>query len=200
MLFKNRFLYYLSIVVSSLCLIGFIYISYVSYFLVTKKFIDIEGGTYINQVKTDKFTKDLSAKLTRNCTSRVCEVQRMLDYVSVIPYKVNHSIARSGKNVVKNNYGDCDDKSNLLISMLNMQGYEAYFVFVPEHVFIAVNMKQKLRNKKALYLNNNPFYILETTAKLSKLGFPFKYKISDIKAVIDPFENKKVAVNHIAYK
>ena len=200
MLFQNRYLYYFSLIVSLLFLIGFAYISYVSFFLVDKKFIEIEGGTYINQVRTDKFTKDLSQKLTKNCTNRICEVQSMLDYVSVIPYKVNHSIARSGKNVIKNNYGDCDDKSNLLISMLNMQGYEAYFVFVPKHVFIAVNMKQKLRNKKALYFNNHPFYILETTAKNSQVGFPFKYKIKDIKAVIDPFENKKVEVHTLEYK
>ena len=200
MVFKNRFLYYLSIIVSLLCFIGFVYICYVSFFLVNKKFIAIEGGTYINQVRTDKFTKNLSDKLTRNCTTRICEVQRMLDYVSVIPYKVNNSVARSGKNVIKNNYGDCDDKSNLLISMLNMQGYEAYFVFVPKHVFIAVNLKQKLNYKKALYLNGYPFYILETTAKNSKVGFPFKYKNKDVKAVIDPFENKKVYVKTLEYK
>jgi len=167
---------------------------------VDKKFIDIEGGTYINQVRTDKFTKELSNKVTLNCTSSICEVQKMLDYVTAIPYKINHSVARSGKNVIKNNYGDCDDKSNLLISMLNAQGYESYFVFVPEHVFIVVNMKQKLTNKKALYLNNKPFYILETTAKYSRVGFDFKYQFEDVKAVIDPFENEKVTITKLAYK
>jgi len=186
--------------VSLFCLVGFIYISYVSFFLVNKKFIDIDGGTYINQVKTDDFTKKLSEELTKNCTNGTCEVQKMLNYASIIPYKINKSVARSGKNVVKNNYGDCDDKSNLLISMLHMQGYEAYFVFVPSHVFIVVNMNQKVLNKKALYLNNKPFYILETTAKNSKIGFPFRYKLNEIKAIIDPFENKKVKINTIEYK
>ena len=200
MVFKNKYLYYFSVAVSLFCAIGFVYISYISIFLVNKKFIEIDGGTYINQVRSDKFTKDLSSQLTSNCTNRICEVQNMLNYVSAIPYKENHSVARSGKNVIKNNYGDCDDKSNLLISMLNMQGYEAYFVFVPQHVFIAVNLKQKLSNKKALYLNKKPFYILETTAKNSRIGFPFNYKLTDVKAVIDPFENKKVAVNYLEYK
>ena len=200
MLFNNKYLYTLSIIVSLFCLVGFIYISYVSFFLVNKKFIDIDGGTYINQVKTDDFTKKLSEELTKNCTNGTCEVQKMLNYASIIPYKINKSVARSGKNVVKNNYGDCDDKSNLLISMLHMQGYEAYFVFVPSHVFIVVNMNQKVLNKKALYLNNKPFYILETTAKNSKIGFPFRYKLNEIKAIIDPFENKKVKINTIEYK
>ena len=200
MLFKNKYLHYISVVIAFSCFVGFIYISYVSFFLVNQKFINIDGGTYINQVRSDKFTKDLSRKLTQNCTTRMCEVQNMLDYVSIIPYKVNLSVARSGKNVIKNNYGDCDDKSNLLISMLNMQGYEAYFVFVPQHVFIAVYLKQTLSNKKALYLNNKPFYILETTAKNSKVGFPFKYKASDVRAVIDPFENEKIKITSLEYK
>lgn len=200
MIFKNKYLYHFSIIVSFLCFMGFVYISYVSFFIVNEKFINIDGATYINQVREDKFTQDLSNKLTKNCTNRICEVQKMLNYVTNIPYKVNPSVARSGKNVIKNNYGDCDDKSNLLISMLNSQGYEAYFVFVPKHVFIAVNMKQKLSNKKALYLNETPFYILETTAKNSAVGFPFKYKREDVKAVIDPFENEKVRITSIVYK
>ncbi len=173
---------------------------YVSFFLVKKKFIEIDGGTYVNQVKTDDFTKDLSKKLTKNCENRLCEVQNMLNYVTAIPYKINESIARSGKNVVKNNYGDCDDKSNLLISLLNAQGYEAYFLFVPKHVFIVVNLKQKIANKKALYINNTAFYILETTAKNSKIGFPLKYETDKIHAIINPFENKKVTIDNLEYK
>lgn len=200
MVFKNKFLYHLSIIVSFICLIGFIYITYVAYFIVDEKFINIEGGTYINQVRTDKFTKELSEKLTKHCTSSLCEVQNMLDYVTSIPYKINPSVARSGKNVVKNNYGDCDDKSNLLISMLHVQGYEAYFVFVPEHVFIIVNMQQKLEGRKALYVNGKPFYILESTAKNSRVGFPFKYKYGEVKAIVDPFENKKKQINSLEYK
>ncbi|NQY94234.1 MAG: transglutaminase domain-containing protein [Campylobacteraceae bacterium] len=166
----------------------------------TQKFITIDGGTYINQVRTDKFTKDLSLQITQNCTTGLCEVQKMLDYVSVIPYKINNSIARSGKNVIKNNYGDCDDKSNLLISMLHAQGYEAYFVFVPRHVFIVVAINEELRSKKALYVNKKPFYILESTATHSKVGFPLKYQLQDIHAVIDPFINKKISITSLDYK
>ncbi|OUR74629.1 hypothetical protein A9Q76_00715 [Arcobacter sp. 31_11_sub10_T18] len=200
MLFDNKYLHRFSQVLIGLFLFALVYISYVSFFLVDKKFITIDGGTYINQIRTDKFTKDLSVKITKNCTTALCEVQHMLDYVSVIPYKINNSIARSGKNVIENNYGDCDDKSNLLISMLHAQGYEAYFVFVPEHVFIVVGMNEKLRNKKALYVNKKPFYILESTAKNSKIGFPLQYKIQDIHAVIDPFINEKISITSLDYR
>jgi len=200
MLFENKYVYRLSITITIVFVATFIYICYVSFFLVNQKFITIDGGTYINQVRSDTFTKKLSQKLTQNCTTGLCEVQNMLDYVSDIPYKVNHSIARSGKNVIKNNYGDCDDKSNLLISMLHAQGYESYFVFVPKHVFIVVRMDKKIKDKKALYLNDKAFYILESTAQNSPIGFPLTFNIKDIHAVIDPFINKKISISTIEYK
>ena len=64
------------------------------------------------------------------------------DFVTAIPYKINDSVARNSKQVVSQNFGDCDDKSNLLISFKN-KGYEAYFVLVPEHIFVIVNIKVK---------------------------------------------------------
>ncbi len=69
-------------------------------------------------------------------------------------------------------------------------GYEAYFVLVPKHIFVVVNLEMTLANKKAIYINNKPFYKLESTAKGSEIGFPLKYKFNEIKAFIDPFKNK----------
>ncbi len=123
----------------------------------------------------------------------------MLDFVTAIPYKINDSVARNSKQVVSQNFGDCDDKSNLLISLLKIKGYEAYFVLVPEHIFVIVNM-QNQGNKKALYVNDKRFYILESTANGSKIGFPLRYKLEEIKAIIDPFSNKKLVINKLEYK
>ena len=138
--------------------------------------------------------------MTKNCNkNKICEVQAMLDFTTAIPYKINESIARSAKQVVEQNFGDCDDKSNLLISMLKVRGYEAYFVLVPEHIFVIVDL-EKLPNKKALYVNDKRFYILESTATNSKIGFPLKYKLDEINAIIDPFVNKKLVVNKLEYR
>lgn len=142
----------------------------------------------------------MAKSLTKDCQTKVCEVQSMLDLVTEIPYKINESVARSGKNVIEQNFGDCDDKSNLLISLLHAKGYEAYFVLVPEHIFVVVNIGLILPNKKALYINGRPFYKLEGTAKGSSIGFPLKYKFEEIKAFIDPFKNKKLVVDTLEYK
>lgn len=199
MLFKNKFIYYLSIFILIFSFVFIIYLIYNSFFIVKNQFINIDGSNYVNQVRQDEYTIRLGKHLTKNCTSEVCEVQSMLDFVTAIPYKVNKSIAKSSRKVVEQNYGDCDDKSNLLISLLKTKGYEAYFILVPKHIFVIVSLKTKL-NKKALYINDRAFYILESTATASKIGFPLKYKFDEIQAVVDPFKNKKLVVKSLEYK
>ena len=200
MLIKNSFIKYFSFLLSALFIAYVIYIIITSFFIVKNQFIDIGDATYVNQVRTDDYTMKLADFLTKNCKGdKTCEVQSMLDFVTAIPYKINESIARNSKQVVEQNFGDCDDKSNLLISMLKVRGYEAYFVLVPKHIFVIVNLENQM-NKKALYVNDKRFYILESTATGSKIGFPLKYSFEEINAIIDPFVNKKLVIKKLEYK
>ena len=200
MLIKNRFLKYFSFLLSAFFIAYVIYIIVTSFFIVKNQFIDIGDATYVNQVRSDDYTIKLADFLTKNCKGdKTCEVQSMLDFVTAIPYKINESIARNSKQVVEQNFGDCDDKSNLLISMLKVRGYEAYFVLVPKHIFVIVNLENQI-NKKALYINDKRFYILESTATSSKIGFPLKYSFEEINAIIDPFVNKKLVVKKLEYR
>ena len=200
MLIENRFLKYISFLISVIFVSYVIYLIFSSFFIVKNQFIDIGDATYVNQVRTDEYTIKLADFLTKNCNGdKTCEVQSMLDFVTAIPYKINESIARSSKQVVEQNFGDCDDKSNLLISMLKVRGYEAYFVLVPKHIFVIVNLENQM-NKKALYVNDKRFYILESTATGSKIGFPLKYSFEEINAIIDPFVNKKLVIKKLEYK
>ncbi|MBU0923961.1 hypothetical protein KKG81_03670 [bacterium] len=201
MLIKNRFVKYFSFFLSAIFIAYVIYMIITSFFIVKNQFIDIGDSTYVNQVRTDDYTIKLAAYLTKDCNGeKTCEVQSMLDFVTAIPYKINESVARSSKQVVTQNFGDCDDKSNLLISLLKVRGYEAYFVLVPKHIFVIVNMEKELANKRALYVNDKAFYILESTAAGSKIGFNLKYKFDEISAIVDPFVNKKLIVKNLEYK
>ena len=200
MLIKNSFLKYFSFLLSALFIAYVIYIIITSFFIVKNQFIDIGDATYVNQVRSDEYTIKLAESLTKNCNSdKTCEVQSMLDFVTAIPYKINEGIARNSKQVVTQNFGDCDDKSNLLISMLKVRGYEAYFVLVPKHIFVIVNLESQI-NKKALYVNDKKFYILESTASGSKIGFPLKYSFEEINVIVDPFKNKKLLISSLEYK
>ena len=200
MLIKNSFLKYFSFLLSAFFIAYVIYIIVTSFFIVKNQFIDIGDATYVNQVRTDEYTIKLAEFLTKNCNGdKTCEVQSILDFVTAIPYKINEGIARSSKQVVTQNFGDCDDKSNLLISMLKVRGYEAYFVLVPKHIFVIVNLENQM-NKKALYINDKKFYILESTATGSKIGFPLKYSFEEINAIVDPFLNKKLVIKTLNYR
>ena len=201
MLIKNKFIKYFSFLLSTVFISYVIYMIISSFFIVKNQFIDIGDSTYVNQVRTDDYTLKLANHLSKECkANKLCEVQSMLDFVTAIPYKINESVARNSKQVVTQNFGDCDDKSNLLISMLKVKGYEAYFVLVPKHIFVIVNMEENIVNKKALYVNNKPFYILESTATGSKIGFNLRYKFDEINAIVDPFANKKLVVDSLEYR
>lgn len=197
---ENKFIKYSSYLISLFFLVYLIYLIVSSFFIVKNQFIDIGDTTYINQVREDDYTLKLANNLLQACKKdEICEVQKLLDFVSNIPYQINESVARSSKQVVKQNYGDCDDKSNLLISLLKVKNYKAYFVLVPKHIFVIVHLKQELKNKKALYINNKRFYILESTARNSRIAFPLRYEIEEIKAIIDPFKNKELKIKEIKY-
>ena len=200
MFIKSKSLRNLSFLISIIFLINLFYIIYQSFFVVKTRFTDIGKATYVNQVRADEYTKNLALFLTKDCRNdKICEVQKMLDFVTRIPYKINDGIAKNPRRVVEQNFGDCDDKSNLLISLLKTKDYEAYFVLVPEHIFVIINLEENI-DKKALYVNHKRFYILESTATNSKIGFPLKYQFEEIEAIVDPFINKKLVVSKIEYK
>lgn len=177
------------------------YISFEGFIFTKDHKLGINGEIYTNRVSTKPYIKELSNQLTQNCQSDLCKVQQILDYVTNIEYKINPTIAKSPKDTIELGYGDCDDKTNLLASLLKVQGYEVLFVTVPQHIFTLISLEDKnLSNLKGLYLDNKKYYILESTAKNSLIGFPLQYKIKDIEAIIDPFTNKKLIFETIEWR
>ncbi|MDD2652155.1 MAG: hypothetical protein PHX44_03805 [Sulfurimonas sp.] len=54
--------------------------------------------------------------------------------------------------------------------------------------------------KKGLYIDGEKFYTLETTLKNSEIGFQNITNISEIKAIVKPFENEKIDISKLEYK
>ncbi len=179
--------------------IYFIYVLIEAIFNVNRHYIGTDEGTYINSTSTSPYVRKLSSILTKNCHSQLCSIQKILDYVTNIPYKINNFQAHSPQQTIKKNFGDCDDKSNLLISLLHEKAIQSYFVLVPHHIFVIVHLDEKL-NRKGLYLNGKKYYILESTAKNSVVGFPLEYGINQIEAIIEPFENRKIDIKQLEWK
>ena len=190
-----------SLIVIGVSFIVFVYMIIKVFGIVQKRQIGTSDGIYANRVTTSQEIKTKAFELTKECQSELCILQSLLDYVTNIPYKLNHFKAHSPQRTIKLNFGDCDDKSNLLISMLYVLEKEAYFVLVPNHIFVIVSAKSKtLEATKGLWINGKKYFILESTAQGSVVGFPLHYKLSQINVIVNPFTNKKVKVEQIDYR
>jgi len=135
--------------------------------------IELEGMVIKTNLAEKGELSTLADTLTQECNSdQGCEVQKMFDYVTHIPYKTDYT-SRNAKKVVESNWGDCDDKSNLFASLLNEKGYEYRFVYVPHHVFVVVHLSDTddlpfLSAK--LNIEGKNFYYAETTSEGAKIG------------------------------
>ena len=198
---KSEIYKYFSLFVLFVALILFVYVTVKAIGVVRTTQVSTQEGIYTSYVSTSKEIKQKAFLLTKACKSTLCKVQTILDFTSQIPYKTARFQKNSPQATLQNNYGDCDDKSNLLISMLHALGIEAYFVLVPRHIFVIVPIEDKrLLHKKGLYVNGRKYYILESTAEGSKVGYPLQYRLDEIDTIIEPFSNKKIDIKALEYK
>ncbi|HEY9129426.1 MAG TPA: transglutaminase domain-containing protein, partial [Sulfurovum sp.] len=166
-----------------------------------KKQVGTSNGIYTSYVTTSEEIQTKAMELTKHCSSQLCTVQSLLDFVTNIPYHTTTFQRYSAQKTIQQNFGDCDDKSNLLISMLHALGKEAYFVLVPKHIFIILPVQDRRLDKtKGLWVNGKKYFILESTAKGSSVGFPLQYKLEDIDVIVEPFSNEKISIESLEWK
>lgn len=190
-----------SLLVIVLAAMAFVYILAKAAMISEKRQIGTGEGIYTNCVSTSPSIRQKAEALVEGCQSELCEVQRLLDYVTAIPYKINNFRAQKPMQTIANGYGDCDDKSNLLISLLHALGKEAYFVLVPKHIFVITPLEDlHITDKKGIWIDGKKFYILESTAKGSAVGYPFRYREDQIRKIFNPFINEALEYQSIAYK
>ena len=190
-----------SLIILVIAFIVFIYGTFKAIEIVNKTQVSTSAGIYTSYVTTSKEIEDKAYALSHGCKSDTCKVQSLLRYVTNIPYSTNTFQKKSPQKMIQENFGDCDDKSNLLISMLHSLKIQAYFVLVPKHIFVIVPLENSwLVDKKGIWINGKKYYILESTAKNSSIGFPLHYDLDKIEAIIEPFSNQKIAIEYIKYK
>lgn len=191
----------LSLLIMVISFVAFIYGTIKAMGIVDKTHVGTSNGMYRSYVTTSKEIQEKAFTLTDHCSNELCKVQALLDFTTNIPYQTKTFQQYSAQKTIQQNFGDCDDKSNLLISMLNALGKEAYFVLVPKHIFIITPIDdQRLEKKKGLWVNEKKYYILESTAKKSKVGFPLHYKLDDIDVIVEPFSNEKLSIEKLEWR
>ena len=118
----------LSLVIIVIAFVVFVYGTVKTIEIVDKTQVGTSDGIYTSYVMISEEIERKADALTHDCKSELCEVQALLDFASTIPYETKTFQRYSPQKTIQQNFGDCDDKSNLLISMLHALGKEAYFV------------------------------------------------------------------------
>ena len=191
----------LSLLIIAISFVALIYATVKALDIASRTQVGTKNGIYTSYVTTSQDIENKAKELTRNCQNKLCKVQTLLDFASNIPYQSKTFQKYSAQKTIQQNFGDCDDKSNLLISMLHVLEIEAYFVLVPKHIFVIVPLTDKrLSQRKGIWINGRKFFILESTAKNSGVGYPLHYKLRDIDVVIEPFSNEKIPINSLEYR
>ena len=191
----------ISLVIIVIAFITFVYGTIKVIDIVDKTQVGTSEGTYTSYVTTSDEISTKAYAITSHCKSELCKIQNLLDFATNIPYKTSTFQQKSPQKTIQENFGDCDDKSNLLISMLHALEIEAYFVLVPKHIFVIVPLDDsRLSRRKGLWVNGKKYYIMESTAKNSEVGYPLQYKLNEIDVIIEPFSNEKVIIKTLDYK
>ena len=191
----------ISLLIIVIAFITFVYGTIKVIDIVDKTQVGTSEGTYTSYVTTSDEISTKAYAITSHCKSELCKIQNLLDFATNIPYKTSTFQQKSPQKTIQENFGDCDDKSNLLISMLHALEIEAYFVLVPKHIFVVVPLDDiRLTKKKGLWVNGKKYYIMESTAKNSEVGYPLQYKLNEIDVIIEPFSNEKVIIKTLDYK
>jgi len=192
---------HLALLILGLAFVLFVYGIIEAIKIVSKTQVGTSEGIYTSYVSAAKPLKNLARDLTQNCPDTLCQVQTLLDYTSAIPYQSETFQKSRPKQTIEQNFGDCDDKSNLLISLLHALEIKAYFVLVPKHIFVMVALEdERLAKREGLWINNQKYYILESTATGSLVGYPLHYSFDEIDTIIEPFSNTEMDIETIAYK
>lgn len=149
-----------------------------------KGVIELNGMVIKTNLAAPGELAPLAEQLTHECHGNDgCEVQKLFDYVTRIPYRTDHT-SRNAKTVIATNWGDCDDKSNLFASLLTERGIAYRLVYVPHHVFVVVHVGDThiLPFLSAwLKIDGKNYYYAETTAPGAKIGefngqFPYSFE------------------------
>jgi len=191
----------LSIIIIIISFFMLVYATIESIDIASRKQVGTSDGIYTSYVSTSDEIRDRAIFLTKDTTDKLYQIQLLLDSVTAIPYQSKTFQRSLPKQTIEQNFGDCDDKSNLLISMLHALGIESYFVLVPKHIFIIVPLDdERLAHKKGLWIDGRKYYILETTATGSQIGFPLQYKLKQIDTILEPFSNTKLDIRDIEWR
>lgn len=145
--------------------------------------------------------KRVTEIVTRYCNGKEgCEIEQIFKYVTDKPYVTGTSNVKTPNQVINSDGGDCDEKTYLFASMLKEKGHKCVIIYVKDHAFAAVAVKDiayLYPQSASLNIHGKYYFYAETTAKGSHIGWFNEWNPKDFKSVYDVNENREIALNEV---
>lgn len=151
-------------------------------------------------IKESKDILPVTKALDIGCLNDLCRITKYYDYVKQIPYeKGTEGKDKNAIDVMQEWKGDCDERSDLLASMMLANGYKVILIYTKNHALTALNIPNYESNENRSYVQyqGRKYYIAETTNINGQLGAYNNEVMHNIKFIYDVNEKKVVSSEEI---
>ncbi|MDD3596742.1 transglutaminase domain-containing protein [Sulfuricurvum sp.] len=146
-------------------------------------------------IKESKEILPITKALDMDCQNDFCKIQKYYDYVKRIPYeKGTIGQDKNAIEVVQEWKGDCDERSDLLASMMLANGYKIILLYTKDHTLTALNIPNYDSNENRAYIQyqGKKYYVAETTNPNGQIGAYNNEVMKNLKFIYD-INEKRVA-------
>lgn len=151
-------------------------------------------------IKESDEIKPITKALDMGCQNDFCKIEKYFDYVKNIPYeKGTPNKDKNAVEVMKQWKGDCDERSDLLASMMIANNYQIILIYTKDHTFAAVNIPNYQTEEKKSYFEyrGQKYYWAETTDPNAVIGSYNRIEAKEIRFAYNANEKKEIPINEI---
>lgn len=152
-------------------------------------------------IKESKDILPITKALDMNCQNDFCRIQKYYDYVKQIPYEQGtQGKDKNAIEVMEEWKGDCDERSDLLASMMLANGYKTILLYTKDHTLTALNIPNYESNDNRAYVQyeGRKYYIAETTDPNGQIGGYNNEVMHSLKFIYDVNEKRVARGEEIA--
>lgn len=130
---------------------------------------------YVLSPYDNEYLEDFVNKLVSNVTNDIDTINTIASFVQEITYEeeIDYEYPKYPIETLVDTQGDCEDKSILCASFLDLLGYNVSLFSLPNHMAVGVNLNESVPDSE-YYVDK--YYYLEVTEQNTSLGYiPTKY-------------------------
>jgi len=153
-------------------------------------------------IQDNEEIKMIRTALEENCRDDQCRIESYFNYIKKMPYeKGEHNKDKNSIDVLIAGKGDCDERSDLLASMMLQRNYKCILIYTNDHTFAGVNIPNYKSDKRKTHIeyNHKKYYYAETTDENATIGGFNRIGKKEIRYAYNTNEKKEIPLNQITF-